>query len=73
MARAPPGSRARVIGGEYVEDPTVPAANRLRNAPFVWIATAPGPESLDPGVGGSHHNPYVKPSVVAQLLALGQQ
>jgi hypothetical protein len=63
---------ANIIGGEYLEDRSV-GADRLAVPPFVWIATDSGPESLSPSVDGDHHNPYVKPTVVKALVAMGQQ
>ncbi len=70
---APPSSpKARVIGGEYLDDPSV-GASRLKVAPFVWTARAAGPERLPLGVGGNNHNPYVKPSHVAKLVELAQK
>jgi hypothetical protein len=63
---------AVIIGGEYLDDPSV-GADRLSVPPFVWIAKGPGPEDLDGDVDGRHHNPFVKPSVVEQLIALGSR
>jgi transglutaminase elicitor len=62
---------AKVIGGEYLDDPSV-GADRLTVPPFVWMATDAGPENLPEWVNGNSHNPYVKPSLVKQLIALGQ-
>ena len=63
---------AQILGGEYVADSSV-GASRLSVPPFLWTIQGPGAENLDPSVGGNNHNPYVKPSLVAQLIALGQQ
>lgn len=52
---------AEIIGGEYLDDPSI-GANRLRVAPFVWIA-------LDSGAD-FRHNPFVKANKVEQLLEL---
>ena len=60
---------ANVIGGEYVDDASA-GTNRLTNAPFLWISTAPGPEVATPG--RYMHNPYIKTSVVQELIALAQ-
>ncbi len=62
---------AQIIGGEYVEDASV-GSNRLTVPPFLWTIQGPGPEDLDTSVGGNSHNPYLKPSLVQQLIALGQ-
>lgn len=61
---------AQVIGGEYIEDRTA-GANRLTVPPFVWIVLGPGPENVPFDADTSHHNPYVRPSLVEQLVALG--
>jgi hypothetical protein len=66
------GSNPTILGGEYIDDATA-GANRLTVPPFAWVIHGPGPESLDTSVGGNNHNPYVKPSLVKQLIALGQQ
>jgi hypothetical protein len=67
--RAPADPQATILGGEYIDDPSV-GADRLTVPPFAWIATGPGPESLPTWVDGSSHNPYVRPSVVSELLAM---
>lgn len=68
---APPSDpNARIIGGEYVDDPSV-GADRLTNPPFVVIASGPGPEDVPPDADGTRHNPWVSPAVVMQLLQLG--
>ncbi len=53
---------AKIIGGEYIDDSRV-GANRLRVAPFVWIAQDMGSDW--------RHNPYVRGKAVKQLIALG--
>ena len=63
---------ARIIGGEYIDDPSV-GATRLTVPPFVWMAHGAGPDRLPLSVDGNNHNPYVKPSLVAQLVTLAQQ
>jgi hypothetical protein len=55
---------AEIIGGEYLDDPSA-GANRLRVAPFVWLA-------LDSGLD-SRHNPFVKAAEVEKLLELALQ
>lgn len=65
-------SSARIIGGEYLDLPSS-RANRLTVPPFLWVARGSGPESLPEWIDGSRHNPYVRPSLVKQLAALGQQ
>lgn len=60
---------ANIIGGEYLDDPSV-GASRLTVAPFMWVATGPGPETLSTSVGTRSHNPYVKPSLVRQLVMM---
>jgi hypothetical protein len=67
----PAAAGTRIIGGEYIDDPSV-GADRLTVAPFVWAAHGPGPESLPTSVGGSSHNPYVQPSKVLALVTLAQ-
>jgi hypothetical protein len=62
---------SKVIGGEYVDDPSV-GADRLTVPPFVWMATDAGPEDVPTWANGNSHNPYLKPSLVKQLIALGQ-
>ena len=62
---------AQIIGGEYIDDASV-GSSRLSVPPFLWTISGPGPEDLDTSVGGNSHNPYVKPSLVAKLIALGQ-
>jgi len=59
----------QIIGGEYIDDPSA-GTNRLTNAPFLWISTAPGPEHTQPGPGVYMHNPFIKTSVVTQLIEL---
>jgi hypothetical protein len=61
---------AKIIGGEYVADEQ-DGTDRLEVPPFVWIPVDVGAENLDTNVDGDHHNPYVKPSFVKQLIALG--
>ena len=61
---------ANIIGGEYIDDPSV-GADRLTVPPFVWISQGAGPDNLDPSVNGNDHNPWIQPSVVKQLIALG--
>jgi hypothetical protein len=63
---------AQIIGGEYIDDSSV-GADRLTVPPFVWVATDAGPEDEPTWAGGNGHNPYVKPSLVKQLIAMGQQ
>lgn len=58
---------SEIVGGEYIDDTAV-GTNRLKNAPFLWISTAPGPEIAN--TNSYHHNPYVKTSVVQQLIDL---
>jgi hypothetical protein len=61
LDRDPAEPEARVIGGEYLDDPSV-GADRLRVAPFAWIAIDVGPDF--------RHNPFVRGSQVKQLLTL---
>jgi Transglutaminase elicitor len=63
-------TNAQIIGGEYIDDPSV-GANRLTVAPFVWISHDTGYDNLPTWVGGNNHNPYLKFSLVKQLVALG--
>jgi hypothetical protein len=52
---------AEIIGGEYLDDPSI-GADRLRVAPFAWIAVDMGPDSA--------HNPFVRGDQVKELLEL---
>ena len=54
-------SAARVVGGEYLDDDRV-GADRLRVAPFAWLALDIGPDS--------RHNPFVSGAAGKQLLAI---
>ena len=54
-------SAAKVVGGEYLDDERV-GANRLRVAPFAWLA-------LDAG-SDFRHNPFVTTREGKQLLAI---
>jgi hypothetical protein len=62
---------ARILGGEYVDDPSV-GADRLTVPPYVWIPTGEGPENVPVNVSGRSHNPWVRPSIVRSLLALSR-
>jgi hypothetical protein len=62
---------ALIIGGEYLDIPAT-KANRLNVAPYLWVSRGAGPENLPYYVGGDHHNPFVKPSLVKRLMSLGQ-
>lgn len=64
--------RSTIVGGEYLDLPSS-GSNRLAVTPFLWVALGSGPEVLSPYASSSHHNPFVRPSVVKQLIALGQQ
>jgi hypothetical protein len=68
----PESPSATIIGGEYLDLPSS-HASRLDVTPYVWVARGPGPENLSLQANGTHHNPYVRPSVVAKLIALGQE
>lgn len=57
---------ARIIGGELTEDASA-STSRLENHPFVWLSNGPGNDT-----GNSGHNPFVKTSIVRQLMALGR-
>jgi hypothetical protein len=56
---------ANIIGGEYLDNPAI-GANRLEVFPFLWSPRGAGPEN------GSGHNPFVKTSLVRQLIALAK-
>lgn len=60
-----------IIGGEYLDDSSV-GADRVRVPPYVWVALGPGPEEVANSLDELAHNPYVKPSLVLQLVAMGQ-
>jgi hypothetical protein len=53
----------RIIGGEYLDDPSADA-NRLRVPPFVWTSQGVAPDN------SRGHNPFVKGSIVQQLVGL---
>jgi hypothetical protein len=73
LDRPPSDPLATIIGGEYLDDPRV-GADRLTVAPFVWVVTGPAWDGLPTWVGGNNsHNPYIKPSKVRQLVALGAE
>jgi hypothetical protein len=61
LDRAASDAAAKVIGGEYLDDERV-GANRLRVAPFAWLALDIGPDS--------RHNPFVSGAAGKQLLAI---
>ncbi|WP_394832358.1 hypothetical protein LVJ94_38185 [Pendulispora rubella] len=63
-------NRAKIIGGEYLDDPSV-GANRLEVAPFAWLVTDTLPDNVVDPVGPRNH--YVDPSVVKKLVAMGQR
>jgi Transglutaminase elicitor len=71
LDKAPRYTTAKILGGEYVDDRSV-GANRLTVPPFLWTIHDAGSEELPTYVDGDYHNPYVKPSLVKQLIALGQ-
>ncbi len=53
---------AKIIGGEYIDDPSV-GASRLRVAPFVWIAQGMNSDW--------RHNPYLRGQAVQKLIDMG--
>lgn len=63
---------ASILGGEYLDIPSR-GVDRLSVSPFLWVPRGPGPDNLPLSAPGNHHNPYVQPSLVRQLIALGQQ
>jgi hypothetical protein len=63
---------AAILGGEYIDDASV-GADRLTVPPFLWAIHDAGADDLDTSVDGDNHNPYIKPSLVKQLITLGQQ
>jgi len=65
-------STAKILGGEFVDDASV-GADRLTVPPFLWVIHDAGADDLPTDVNGDDHNPFVKPSLVKQLIALGQQ
>jgi Transglutaminase elicitor len=69
LDRDPSDEAAKVIGGEYLDDAST-FADRLFVPPFVWITHGPGSDDLDTSAGGTHHNPYLKPSFVQNLVLL---
>jgi hypothetical protein len=76
---------AKIIGGEYLTDDAAAASNgpdtvgphRLSVPSFVWISVDAGPEDLTEEEADNrsfqHHNPFIKPSLVKKLIALGQR
>ena len=63
---------AQILGGEFVDDASA-GADRLTVPPFLWVIHDAGADDEPTWVGGDGHNPYVKPSLVKQLVKLGQQ
>ena len=63
---------ATILGGEYL-DIARTSSNRLTVPPFLWVINAAGQDNLPTTVNGDYHNPYIQPSVVKQLIALGQR
>jgi len=61
LDRAASDPAAVIIGGEYLDDARV-GANRLRVAPFAWLALDAGPDF--------RHNPFVTSAAGKQLLAI---
>lgn len=57
------GLDSQIIGGEYLDDDSV-GANRLRVAPFTWLAVDKGPDF--------RHNPFVSGSLVQQLIDIAR-
>ena len=72
LDRAPSSRYATILGGEFVDDKSV-GADRLTVPPFLWTISDAGPEDEASWAGGDGHNPFVKPSLVKQLIALGQK
>jgi len=64
--------RASILGGEYLDLPSR-GVDRLSVSPYLWVARGPGPEILPPWADGTHHNPFIRPSLVRQLISLGQR
>ncbi len=60
-------SSTRVLGGEYLDLPAL-GANRLRVAPFVWIAAGTGPAVVK-NPSTSTHNPWLNPTLVTFLAS----
>ncbi|WP_394846384.1 hypothetical protein LZC95_02830 [Pendulispora brunnea] len=69
LDRPPTDNRAKIIGGEYLDDASA-EANRLKVAPFAWIAMDTLADNV---VSPDGRNPYVKPSIVKKLIAMGQR
>jgi hypothetical protein len=65
---------ASILGGEYLDLPSS-GADRLSVPPFLWVPRGPGPESvpLSASFRSDQHNPYLRPSLVRQLIILGQR
>jgi hypothetical protein len=63
---------ATILGGEFVDDKSV-GADRLTVPPFLWTIADAGSDSESLSADGDGHNPYIKPSLVKQLIALGQK
>jgi hypothetical protein len=60
----PNSPATRIIGGEFLDDPAS-GANRLVVPPFVWSA-----DGLQPDNQANGHNPFVKGSIVQQIVKL---
>lgn len=63
---------ASILGGEYLDIPSR-HADRLSVPPFLWVSRGPGPEDLPLNSQSFRHNPFIRPSLVKRLIALGQQ
>ena len=72
LDKEPSDDTAAILGGEYVDDASV-GADRLTVPPFLWVIHDAGSDDEGTSADGDGHNPYVKPSLVKQLIALGQQ
>lgn len=64
LDRAMSDEAARIVGGEYLDDDSV-GADRLRVAPFAWLASDAGSEF--------RHNPFVTKTAGKQLVQLATQ
>lgn len=76
---------AHIVGGEYLTDDAIARRNpqgtfgphRLAVPTFVWVSVDAGPEDLTEEEADNrflqHHNPFIKPSHIKKLIALGQR
>jgi hypothetical protein len=68
---APFGPGARILGGRYVPG-SGDAATRLTEPAYAWVPRGPGPDS-PPLWTRNRHNPFLRTSIIAELVELARQ